>query len=148
MSVLQHGLDDIEDLIEDLAVEKRRRSFWVGLFMAVTVLMFLVVVAYVALMILTLSAVADTTHGDWFNTTDHMMPFLGMIPLFGVAMASLSGWKAQADCQQSLDLAINAARKCAETGRGGILARRLKLIECAGKDKRRMWQELAGVVLG
>lgn len=148
MSVQQHGLDDIEDLIEDLAAEKRKRAFWVGVFMASTVLMFLVVVAYVAMMILTLSAVADTTHGDWINATDHMLPFLGMIPLFGVSMASLSGWKAQADCQQSLDLAINAARKCVETGRGGILARRLKLIECAGKEKRRMWQELAGVFLG
>lgn len=148
MSAQQHGLDDIEDLIEDLAAEKRKRSIWVGLFMAVAFLMFLVVVAYLALMILALSAVAETTRGDWINATDHMLPFLGMIPLFGVSMASLSGWKAQADCQQSLDLAINAARKCAQTGRGGILARRLKLIECAGKEKRRMWQELAGVLLG
>ena len=147
MTVQQHELEDVEDLIEDLTVEKRNRGAWVTIFMLATILMFLAVVVVFASMIFALTSVVSDTHGDWMKATTLMLPYVTTVPLFGAALGSLSGWKAQADCQQSLDLAILAARRFSETGRSTTLARRLKLIECAGKEKRRMWRELVGVII-
>lgn len=147
MSVQQHELEDVADLIDDLTVEKRKRGAWVGIFMLATVVMFATVVVYFAWMMFVLTSVVGDMRGGWINAIDHLLPLMAMVPLFGVALTSLSGWKAQADCQQSLDMAILAAKRFSETGRSATLVRRLKLIECAGKEKRRMWRELAGVLL-
>lgn len=147
MDVRQHELEDVADLIEDLTLEKRRRAVWVRMFMMVTALMFATVVVCSILMMLALTSVADGLHGDWVNATNRMLPLMAMVPLFGAALASLSGWKAQADCQQSLEMAIRAAEKFSETGRSATLTRRLRMIECARKEKVRMWRELAGAIL-
>lgn len=147
MSAQHNELEDIDDLIEDLTHEKRKRGVWVGVFMGVTALMFLAVIIYFAWMMVVLTSVAADLHGDWMSASDHLIPFLAMVPLFGGALTSLSGWKAQSDCQQSLDMAIKAARKFSDTGRSKTLSRRLKLIECANKEKRRMWRDVVGLLL-
>lgn len=134
-----HGFapEDIEALAEILENEckshRKRRLFCLSLFVFSLVLL---IAGMVGVAWLTIVDHRDALELRWANS---------LTALGAITMGAFGAWYASQNCIHSIERTLYAAR----AGREKLFVTFLQQVQCAGKEKRRVWLDLAkDIVIG